>query len=176
MKNVIIASNDNESINSIKSCLQSNYKINTASSIKNSLDIFATQKFDFLFIEFTFFKASDSKESYKSQLKSFWQIFPDTEIIILTSQQSIREAVEIVKPAYSLLEQEDVDKFTAGLGLGSIQLVRAPPQCAHRASHRPAPRTVRLLEGLGHLQIEHVPPRWRQQGALVRKLSGLRSI
>lgn len=116
LKNILIASNNVDSISTIKSCLEANYMVSAADSIKSSLEIFATQKFDFLFIEFSFFKSSDQAANYKIQLKPYWRIFPDTEIIILTSQHSIRETVDIVKSGAS-------DYLTTPLNMDDIKYV-----------------------------------------------------
>ncbi|PKL89581.1 MAG: Fis family transcriptional regulator [Ignavibacteriae bacterium HGW-Ignavibacteriae-2] len=101
MKNILIASKKSEAVETIKDFLSNSYLIDTASSNKTSLDLFTQKKYDFLFIDLGFLETEDEEIDYKKQLKQYWQIFPDAEIIILSSQQDIRDAVDAVKAGAS---------------------------------------------------------------------------
>jgi DNA-binding NtrC family response regulator len=101
LKNILIASKKSEAVETIKDFLSNSYLIDTASSNKTSLDLFTQKKYDFLFIDLGFLETEDEEIDYKKQLKQYWQIFPDAEIIILSSQQDIRDAVDAVKAGAS---------------------------------------------------------------------------
>ncbi|MBU1097901.1 MAG: sigma-54 dependent transcriptional regulator [Bacteroidetes bacterium] len=101
MKNILIASKKSEAVETIKDFLSNSYLIDTASSNKTSLDLFTQKKYDFLFIDLGFLETEEEEIDYKKQLKQYWQIFPDAEIIILSSQQDIRDAVDAVKAGAS---------------------------------------------------------------------------
>jgi len=101
LKNILIASKKSEAVETIKDFLSNSYLIDTASSNKTSLDLFTQKKYDFLFIDLGFLETEEEEIDYKKQLKQYWQIFPDAEIIILSSQQDIRDAVDAVKAGAS---------------------------------------------------------------------------
>jgi len=100
LKNILVGSRDEVLLRTIKNCLGYNYAIDSAVSSKASLDIFATKKYDFVFIDISFLDLDNNKD-YKKHLKAYWNIFPDTEIIVLTPSSLIRNAVEIVKAGAS---------------------------------------------------------------------------
>jgi DNA-binding NtrC family response regulator len=59
------------------------------------------KRYEFLFIDLGFFKKEENAEEYTKQLEPFWSIFPGIEIIILTSPNDVRSAVNLVRAGVS---------------------------------------------------------------------------
>jgi len=59
------------------------------------------RRYDFIFIDLEILSKSVPGNEHKAGLQSFWQLFPTIEIIVMTSQEKIREAVMVVKAGAS---------------------------------------------------------------------------
>jgi DNA-binding NtrC family response regulator len=101
MKNSLILTKQAENARSIQACFDQNHHIKIAADKKSCFVLYAQKKYDYLFIDLSFLKTMGDHTDYKRELKNFWQIYPDTDIIVLTKSQAIRDAVEAVKAGAS---------------------------------------------------------------------------
>ena len=100
MKTILVASKQQQSTRAIKACFQDEYRIQTASSLEESIERFQKLRYEFLFIDVDFFDSNESN-GFKKQLQPFWAAFPEAEIIVLCTQDKIRQAVNVVKAGAS---------------------------------------------------------------------------
>ena len=101
MKSLLVATHDQAAMDIIKRCFEAGYKIEKATSFEACKEIFAKKRFEHLFIDIEILKNSMNEVDYKNQLQAFWKLSADTDIIVLSSSQSIREAVDAVKAGAS---------------------------------------------------------------------------
>ncbi len=101
MKYILIATDNQEAADVIQKCFKSNYSVKHVLDYKSCLDLFDKTRIEFLFIDIKLLKVSDDENDYKEKLRPFWKIAPDTEIIILTDANMIRETVSAVKAGAS---------------------------------------------------------------------------
>jgi DNA-binding NtrC family response regulator len=97
MKIVLIASVYTNDAEIIAQCLDETWIVEYEINEKDVQSHFSRKKYDYIFLDVVYLQKSMIKNDPKSALKPFWHIFPDTEIIVLTPQQKIRDAVEYVK-------------------------------------------------------------------------------
>jgi len=101
MKYALIFTTERDNTRIIKSCLGEHFQTKNASDKESCLSLFSQKKYDYLFIDLTFLHEDKVAPDYKDALKSFWVIFPDSDIIVLTPQNMVRNAVEAVKAGAS---------------------------------------------------------------------------
>lgn len=101
MKYILVGSTDEETVRVIRSCFDSGYKVETATSRDACLELFNNRRFEFLFIDIEMLRFEPGENDYKKHLQPFWRISPDAEIIVLSSQSMIRQAVSAVKAGAS---------------------------------------------------------------------------
>jgi DNA-binding NtrC family response regulator len=101
MRHILVISKEQEVFFSIHSCLRSDCRIDNAADKDAALEILHKQRYDFIFIDVEILKESAPENGYKPALSSFWHLFPSIEIIVMSSQEMIREAVMAVKAGAS---------------------------------------------------------------------------
>jgi DNA-binding NtrC family response regulator len=101
MKSILIISGEKEIILTVRSSLGSEYRIGQAHNINAALDTLRKNHYDIIFIDFGILKESVQGNDYKAALEQFWRLYPNIEIIVMSSQEMIREAVRVVKAGAS---------------------------------------------------------------------------
>lgn len=101
MKNILVTTRDQKASEVIQVCFESGYKVERAYSLQSSEELFAKKRYEFLFIDIDILKNSKNDVDYKNQFLPFWRISPDVDIIVLSSPEMIREAVNAVKAGAS---------------------------------------------------------------------------
>jgi DNA-binding NtrC family response regulator len=101
MRHVLVISKDQEAFFSIHSCLRSGYRVQNIADKDAALDILRKTRYDFIFIDVEILKESVPENGHKLALRTFWRLFPTIEIIVMSSQELIREAVMAVKAGAS---------------------------------------------------------------------------
>jgi DNA-binding NtrC family response regulator len=105
MKYLLVASKNRMPYEPIKECFRSEYKVDVVTSKEFCLNLFRKRRYEFLFIDvelLQFGSASvNGRVDYNDSLKPFWHVYPNAEIIIMSSQENIREAVMAVKAGAS---------------------------------------------------------------------------
>ncbi len=104
MRYILFASSDQLAYETIRSCLRGEFRVDVAQSRGACFDPAKKKRYDFVFIDVDFLREPSLVEGYndyKTALQPFWQEFPNAEIIVMASQEMIREAVMAVKAGAS---------------------------------------------------------------------------
>jgi len=100
MKSLLVASKNQMACDAIRAHLGSEYNVEVVSSNRSCLTKFKEKRREFTFIDVELLgKPGSAKRlnNYKEALDPFKQMFPAAVIIVLSSQETIREAVNFVK-------------------------------------------------------------------------------
>ncbi|MBU0995127.1 MAG: sigma-54 dependent transcriptional regulator [Proteobacteria bacterium] len=98
MKSIIVISKDTSAYKTVQSCFQSEYRVEQALEKKHVFRLLHDKRYDLLFIDIEFLKDQGKKNTgYKKILQEFWHLCPSMEIVVMTSQEMIRDAVMAVK-------------------------------------------------------------------------------
>lgn len=105
MKSLLVASKNRMAYEPIKECFRSEYKVDVVTSKKSCWNLFKKKRYEFLFIDVELLQSESAfvsgRINYKNSLQPFWHVSPNAEIIIMSSQEKIREAVMAVKAGAS---------------------------------------------------------------------------
>ncbi len=124
MKLILVASENKMVCNVLQETFAPEYKVDTASNKASCLDKFRQRRYDFTFIDLDLFRESSlvkGQYDYKAALQPFRQAFPAAEIIIMSSQEMIREAVMAVKAGASNYLIYPIDKEEAKYVVQSLR-------------------------------------------------------
>jgi len=97
MRHILVISKEQEVFRIIHACFRSEYRVENAADKDAALNILHKKHYDFIFIDVKILKESAPENGYKLALRAFWHLFPTIEIIVMSSQEMIREAVMAVK-------------------------------------------------------------------------------
>jgi DNA-binding NtrC family response regulator len=101
MKSILVSAAEQQTVQTVRSCFQSDCRVISASTKQQALDLLSKKRFDFMFIELDILLTEMTDESYKKALQSFWQIHPTIEIIVMAPHHLVRQAVSAVKAGAS---------------------------------------------------------------------------
>jgi len=97
MKSILVISNEEETYPLIASTYKSGFTVEKTANKTAALELLQKRRFDLIFIDLDVLNNQDSEENYKASLEPFWQLYPSIEIIVMTRQDKIRNAVNAVK-------------------------------------------------------------------------------
>jgi DNA-binding NtrC family response regulator len=97
MGTILIVSKERSGINKIQNCFGSETRINVALTTNNAIEILRKRRHDFVFIDLGILQESVQDNNYKAALELFWYLYPTIEIIVMSPQEKVREAVKAVK-------------------------------------------------------------------------------
>ncbi|MBU2552012.1 MAG: sigma-54 dependent transcriptional regulator [Proteobacteria bacterium] len=123
MKSILIISVNKAAIQGIRDRLGTKYRIDAAHDPVEGLDKFRRKRQDITFIDLDMLQATSSRggpPDISEALHPFRQTFPAADIVVLSSQPRIREAVDAVKAGASTyltfpLDPVEVDHVTESL-------------------------------------------------------------
>jgi DNA-binding NtrC family response regulator len=104
MKSILIASNNQLACELIREYFSPEYRVKVVPDRDSCLIEFRKKRREFTFIDVELLRTLGSQRGrydHKSGLEPFRQAFPTAEIIVLSSQEMIREAVNVVKAGAS---------------------------------------------------------------------------
>ncbi|MFC1568786.1 sigma 54-interacting transcriptional regulator [bacterium] len=101
MRQILVCSAQDRAIQIIRDSFDKTVKVTALRDLKTSLEALGQKRFDFLFIDAEFFTVAENIKDDKEQLNPFWDNNPTLEIIVLTSKETIRRAVHLVKTGAS---------------------------------------------------------------------------
>ena len=101
MGSILIVSREQEAFRAINACFRQGHRIDKASTKDAALETLRKRRSDFLFIDLEILRESAPGSGYKAALEPFWHLYPTVEIILLSAQEMIREAVMAVKAGAS---------------------------------------------------------------------------
>jgi DNA-binding NtrC family response regulator len=77
------------------------YAVKIVANRDDCLELFGQRRHEFLFIDVELLKDTVFENNYKKALQPFWHVYPSASIIVMSSQELIREAVKAVKAGAS---------------------------------------------------------------------------
>jgi len=104
MKHILVVLNDQAACNVIRDCLGSEYKVEVVSDPASCLESCRKRRHEFIFIDIFLLRGlvpENGYNDYKKKLQPLWQLAPTMEIIVLSPQAMIRDAVDAVKAGAS---------------------------------------------------------------------------
>jgi DNA-binding NtrC family response regulator len=101
MKAVLVASRNQSACNAIRTSMRSEYRVDLVTSKDGCLEMFRKKRYEFMFIDVELLRRSMLDNNYKTALQPFWHAYPTAQIIAMSSQEMIREAVMAVKAGAS---------------------------------------------------------------------------
>jgi DNA-binding NtrC family response regulator len=104
MKSILVASNNKQACEVVRSYFSSAYEVMVVSSKSSCLAQFRKKRYEFTFIDVELIRGSgltNGPYDYKTGLQAFRQVFPNALIIVMSPQKMIREAVSAVKAGAS---------------------------------------------------------------------------
>ena len=101
MKSFLIVSKEPEVLRIIRSCFSADYSIGSAGGKESALERLKRTRYDVIFIDIEILRGSSPGGGYNENLEKFWHMFPTIQVIVMCSQEGIREAVKAVKAGAS---------------------------------------------------------------------------
>jgi len=101
MRYILVVSKEQEVFRTIYTCFGQGHRVDEASNKDAAMEMLRKKRYDFLFIDVEILRETVSGNGYKSALQLFWHVYPTIEIIVMSSQEMIREAVMAVKAGAS---------------------------------------------------------------------------
>jgi DNA-binding NtrC family response regulator len=126
MKSILVTTTEQQTVQTIRSCFQSVYRVDRADTRLQALELFSNKRFDLMFIELDILLTSIPDEDYIEALRPFWQLYPTIEIIVMAPQNQIRKAIKAVKAGASdylpyPIDPEEVKYIAEGIAKSIIQ-------------------------------------------------------
>lgn len=101
MRSVLIGSENREACDAIRASIDSEFRIEIVSDRNSVFKAIQIRRYDFIFIDLEILCEASPGNEYKVALQSFWQLYPSVEIIVMSTQEMIRDAVMAVKAGAS---------------------------------------------------------------------------
>jgi DNA-binding NtrC family response regulator len=101
MRSILVVSEDRETYRIIRACHRSAFRVELLTTRDKALEMIHTKRFDYLFIDLELLQESKFGDGYKDGLHAFWEVNPTLEIIVMSPQDMIRQAVMAVKAGAS---------------------------------------------------------------------------
>ena len=116
MKLILVASENTIACNAIRESFVPEYRVDAVSSKASCLERFRQRRYDFTFIDLDLLRELSPLKGdydYRAALQPFRTVFPTAEIIVVSSQEMIREAVKAVRAGASDYITCPIDKEEA---------------------------------------------------------------
>ncbi|HEX9653004.1 MAG TPA: sigma-54 dependent transcriptional regulator, partial [bacterium] len=81
----------------VQKCFADQYAVEHQTSREGALERFQTRRYEYTFMDIELLRTGVLEHDYKTALQPFWRLYATADIIILTTQELIREAVKAVK-------------------------------------------------------------------------------
>ena len=101
MRYMLVVSKEQDVFSTIHSCFRSEYRVQNVADEDAALEMLHKERYDFIFIDVEILRELSPDKGYKAALQPFWDLYPTVEIIVMSSQELIREAVKAVKAGAS---------------------------------------------------------------------------
>jgi DNA-binding NtrC family response regulator len=101
LKAILVASKNLPARDVIRASMRSEYALKFVDNRDDCLSLFGRQRHEFLFIDVGLLRKSNFENNYKEALQPFWHLYPSAAVIVMSSQELIREAVKAVKAGAS---------------------------------------------------------------------------
>jgi DNA-binding NtrC family response regulator len=116
MKSILVVSKEEHAYRLILSAFDSKNTVKITAEKAPALELLQKKRFDTIFIDLVALNNQDAGENYHEAMMPFWQLYPSVDIIVMTPQEKIRNAVKAVKAGAS-------DYLTYPLNAAELKLV-----------------------------------------------------
>jgi DNA-binding NtrC family response regulator len=97
MAGILVISESQDAFIALNEAFREGYRLEKASKLGAALGVLQDRRPDFLFIDIETLNKSKASNGYKAVFEAFRQLCPTIEIIVMSSQEMIREALIAVK-------------------------------------------------------------------------------
>jgi DNA-binding NtrC family response regulator len=101
MRDILVVLDNKEAFHALHTCFRQGHRVDKASTQDAAMEMLRKKRYDFVFIDVEILRESVPGNGYKAALQLFWHVYPTIEIIVMSSQEMIREAVMAVKAGAS---------------------------------------------------------------------------
>jgi DNA-binding NtrC family response regulator len=101
MRSILVVSKEQEVFHTIHECFRQGHRVDEAPNKDVAMEMLRKKRYDFVFIDVEILRESVPGNGYKEALQLLWHVYPTVEIIVMSSQEMIREAVMAVKAGAS---------------------------------------------------------------------------
>ena len=101
MRSVLVVAREQDVVQTIQGCFASNCKVNRAFDRDDALEMLATRRYDLIFLDLEILQDSLADRDYKTAVEQFRNVQSSLEIVVMSSQAMVREAVKAVKAGAS---------------------------------------------------------------------------
>ncbi len=106
MKFILVASAEQGACEVIRNCFEGfkDFRVDAVPDLSHCFQKFRKRAYEFVFVDIGLLRQNAHKNGhngYRDALQIFWHAFPTAEVVVLSSQETIREAVNAVKAGAS---------------------------------------------------------------------------
>ena len=101
MRFVLVVAQEQDIVQTIRTCFATQCKVNRASDRDDALEMLGTNRYDLVFLDLGILQASLADKDYKTVLGEYHNLQPSLEIVVMAPQAMVREAVKAVKAGAS---------------------------------------------------------------------------
>ena len=101
MRFVLVVAGEQDIVQTIRGCFGADSKVNRASDRDDALEMLGTKRYDLIFLDLEILQGSLADKDYKTALAEFHNLQPSVEIVVMSQQAMVREAVKAVKAGAS---------------------------------------------------------------------------
>src|SRR4030042_2009561 len=102
MRSFLVISEEREFFHAVQRKFAQDCRMEEVHSREAALDKLQKKRYDFVFIDITILhRLAEGCNGYREALQPFWHLYPAIEIVVLSPQDMIREAVRAVKAGVS---------------------------------------------------------------------------
>jgi DNA-binding NtrC family response regulator len=101
MKNILLINRDSDVLTIFQESFPADSTIVSTSSLVEAHDSLKNFRSELLFVDMEILYLSAAASGYKAVLQPFWLLYPNLDIVVMTRQEMLREAVNAVKHGVS---------------------------------------------------------------------------
>ena len=97
MKFVLVVAREQDIVQTIQGCFAADCRVNRAADKDDALEMLGTRRYDLIFLDLEILQDSLADKEYETVLEQFRNLQPSVEIVVMSPQAMVREAVKAVK-------------------------------------------------------------------------------
>ncbi len=97
MKSILLVSKEQDTISSFRKALEKEYTLETYENLTNALKFLEKTRSDLVFIDLELLDLSGQEDGYSAGLQTIWGLSAASDVIVITPQEKIRQAVKVLR-------------------------------------------------------------------------------
>jgi DNA-binding NtrC family response regulator len=97
MRSFLVVCREKQLFDTLRSSLDATSTVDHALTKAGAVEMLNRRRYDAIFMDMALLRESMPRNGYKGALQPFWHVYPAVEIVVMASQEMIREAVMAVK-------------------------------------------------------------------------------